>query len=71
MPDRDLAHLFYNEDIDYSELLDDPLAAIGIWRSRERVSELAGKFGWEAEFFTMPEGFYSAHYRYDVKLTRG
>ncbi len=70
LPDRDLASQFYNDDIDYSELLDDPLAAIGIWRSKQQLVELVEKFGWRAEFFSMPDGFYSSHYRYDVRLTR-
>jgi SAM-dependent methyltransferase len=70
LPDRDLAHLFYKNDVDYTALLDDPLAAIGIWRSKIQMSELAQKCGWSAEFSVMPEAFYSSHYRYDVKLTR-
>lgn len=71
LPDKDKAAGFYRSDIDYEPLLDDHLAAIGIWRSRSEFSELAKKFGWEAEFSVMPDGFYSSHYRYDAILTRG
>ena len=70
LPDRDLAHLFYQNDIDYTLLLDDPLEAIGIWRSKTQMSDLAQECGWTVDFSVMPEAFYSSHYRYDVKLTR-
>lgn len=71
LPDRDRAAAFYaSRDPEPGEL-DDPRAQIGIWRTREAFGELAATFGWDARFSTMPGGFFSVHYRYDVLLRRG
>lgn len=70
LPDRDKASDFYREDIDFKPLLDDHLAAIGIWRSQDDFRELAAQSGWDVEFKVMPEDFYSSHYRYDAVLSR-
>lgn len=43
---------------------------IGIWRTEAEFIELAQRCGWNAEIHKMPRAYYSAHYRYDVVLTR-
>lgn len=70
LPDRDLAHKFYYSNIDFRDLLDDHTSSIGIWRTVKEMEDLAANTGWEASFVRMQEGFYTAHYRYDVRLTR-
>ena len=70
LPDRDRAHVFYPEDKDFSELLDDRNSAIGIWRSKDDFTQLAHKTGWDEDFYVMPKDFYAAHYRYDAILKR-
>ena len=70
LPDRDLAHKFYYDNIDYSDKLDDNQSPIGIWRSKKEVEIIANKNGWTVEFHDMPENYYSAHYRFDVILKR-
>jgi len=46
----------------------DPDSPIGIWRTREEFTEIAEGCGWRISFYTMPDSFYAAHYRYDVIL---
>ena len=70
LPDRDLAHLFYQDGRDYAKELSDNTAQIGIWRSRKEFEELATKTGWRIRFHVMPKEFYSSHYRYDAILER-
>jgi SAM-dependent methyltransferase len=70
LPDKERAHLFYDEETDLSAVLDDNASPIGIWRSREEMSKLALATGWSAKFHIMPEKFYAAHYRYDAILSR-
>jgi cyclopropane fatty-acyl-phospholipid synthase-like methyltransferase len=70
LPDKDRAKAFFYEGIDYQPLLHDAQSAIGYWRSQEEFAELADGCGWACQFIQMPEGFYAAHYRYDVLLTR-
>jgi O-methyltransferase involved in polyketide biosynthesis len=43
---------------------------IGIWRTEEEFIELAYRCGWSAKIHKMPDAYYSAHYRYDIILTR-
>src|SRR5579863_960600 len=68
LPDRDLAALFYGDDVPGSAVLDDHTEQIGTWRSRRQMTELAQRCGWNVEFTTMPPDFFSP-YRYDVLLT--
>lgn len=70
LPDKDRAHLFYPEVTDIDSQVNDSASAIGIWRSREEMSQLAVKSGWDAEYKNMPDEFYAAHYRYDAILKR-
>jgi cyclopropane fatty-acyl-phospholipid synthase-like methyltransferase len=70
IPDKDRADKFYFKDIDYSKLIDDNQSSIGIWWTKDEFSKLANDTGWNIEFYNMPEHFYSAHYRFDVILTR-
>lgn len=70
LPDKDRAHLFYPEGVEYEPLLDDRESPLGIWRSKDEFRALASKTGWQVEFTVMPENFYSAHYRYDAVLSR-
>ncbi len=69
LPDRDLADVFYGAGLPGAEVLDDHTEAIGIWRSRPQMSELAAACGWRASFTNMPTDFYAGHYRYDVLLS--
>lgn len=70
IPDRDRASNFFYKDIDYTNLLDDNQSSIGIWWSQEDFKNLADEAGWNAKFLNMPNDFYSAHYRFDVVLTK-
>ncbi|WP_206950683.1 class I SAM-dependent methyltransferase [Trinickia acidisoli] len=70
LPDRDRATAFYAPREPQSGELDDPRAQIGIWRTREAFAQMAAAAGWDAQFSTMPGGFFSVHYRYDVLLRR-
>lgn len=70
LPDRDRAAAFYAAREPEPGELDDPRAQIGIWRTREAFAKMAADAGWHAQFSTMPGGFFSVHYRYDVLLHR-
>lgn len=70
LPDRDRAGVFYSQRVSQPGELDDPQAQIGIWRTQEVFSALAADAGWVTTFSSMPEGFYSAQYRYDATLRR-
>ncbi len=69
MPDLDLVEKFYYKGVPAQEELTDFNSKIGIWRTESQFRELALQAGWHAAFPRMPEGFYAAHYRYDVVLT--
>jgi cyclopropane fatty-acyl-phospholipid synthase-like methyltransferase len=68
LPDRDKAPSFYPVGKDYAAELDQNESQIGLWRSKQEMSMLAEQTGWSAQFRTMPESFFAAHYRYDVVL---
>ncbi len=70
IPDKDRAPDFFYKDIDYVNLLDDNQSALGIWWTKNDIGILADKTGWKAEFLNMPDDFFSAHYRFDVVLTK-
>lgn len=70
LPDRNKADSFYYENIDYEQYLNDPMAAIGIWRTKKEMQLLAKRAGWEVKFTLMPKDFYGAHFRYDALLYR-
>lgn len=70
LPDKALADRFFYKDTDYTDQLDDPKSAIGLWRTKEEMTTLAESCGWKIQFHHMPENFHGAHYRYDVTLTR-
>lgn len=70
VPDGDRAAAFYAPRVPEPGELTDPRARIGIWRTRAEFSALAAEAGWDSEFGSMPEGYFSGHYRYDVVLHR-
>ena len=70
LPDRDRAERFYPNGAVPEADLDDPAAAIGIWRGAAQWRELASAHGWQIRFHHMPADFYAAHYRFDVILDR-
>lgn len=70
LPDRARADSFFYDHIDYTDLLDDNLSSIGIWRDQSSFKTMAKQAGWLAEFHQMPDSFYASHYRFDVLLTR-
>ena len=70
LPDRERVSEFYSQRNPEAGELDDPQALIGIWRSRDEFAAMAADAGWETIFSSMPEGFYSTHYRYDALLRR-
>lgn len=70
LPDKARAHRFYPAGVDYLPQLNQPSAAIGLWRSAAEWRDLAAKAGWQIRFHQMTEDFYAAHYRFDVVLDR-
>lgn len=70
LPDRERFGAFYSQRDPEPGELDDPKALIGIWRSRETFAAMAEDRGWSVTFTSMPNGFYSTHYRYDAVLRR-
>ncbi|MCK0109018.1 class I SAM-dependent methyltransferase [Flavobacteriaceae bacterium S0825] len=70
IPDRERASNFFYKDIEYANLLDDNQSSLGIWWSQKDFENLANKTGWKVEFLNMQDDFYSAHYRFDVVLTK-
>jgi cyclopropane fatty-acyl-phospholipid synthase-like methyltransferase len=70
LPDAARADRFYPTGRDYREELRNHTAAIGVWRSKAELRELARATGWEPKILVMPEAFYASHYRFDAILTR-
>jgi SAM-dependent methyltransferase len=70
LPDLDRKDIFYTKTKPSTAELLDHTSQIGIWRSREEFMGLARDAGWKAETSSMPADFFSAHYRYDVTLSR-
>ena len=70
LPDKERAHLFYEDATDLSGVLDDNTSPIGIWRSKQEMAKLVHATGWRVRFHNMPDDFYAAHYRYDAILSR-
>ncbi len=68
LPDRDKAASFFPTGKDFTAELDKHDSQIGIWRSRQQMTELAEQTGWTIRFVSMPESFFAAHYRYDAVL---
>ena len=68
LPDPACAARFFDEAGLASTDLDNPQTQIGVWRSRERMRELAANAGWRVRFGAMPADFYQAHYRYNAIL---
>lgn len=69
LPDKDRAAEFYKRPPNAEELAD-CFSQIGIWRTRDEFTQLAGEAGWQVKFSTMPAGFYSSYYRYDALLSK-
>ena len=70
LPDLDKAQNFFPPGTNFDDKVNDSQSTIGIWRSKKQFSELALRSGWETNFSSMPEAFYSSHYRYGVQLRR-
>ena len=70
LPDRDRKDVFYSKAKPDPAELSDHSSQIGIWRSPKEFTALARNADWNIQFSAMPAGFYSAHYRYDVTLSR-
>lgn len=70
LPDREHAAAFFAHRTPEPNELADPRAQIGIWRSQAEFAAMAESAGWAIEFSTMPDGFFSVHYRYDALLRR-
>lgn len=70
IPDKNRVDKFFYKGIDYTKLIHDTQSAIGIWWTEDEFRELASKTGWNVEFIHMPANFYSAHYRFDLVLSR-
>lgn len=69
-PDRARMDAFFQPSTYRPGVEDDPRSDIGVWRTGEECIALAREAGWTAEITHMPPGFYQAHYRYDLVLTR-
>jgi SAM-dependent methyltransferase len=69
LPDRVLAHLFYDHGLPDAAVLEDHTEQIGTWRSQTEFADLAAECGWHATFTRMPDNFFARLYRYDVLLT--
>jgi len=69
LPDKDKAEEFYKKQPDIDELTDSG-SQIGIWRTRDEFTQLAGDAGWKVKISTMDDGFYASYYRYDALLSR-
>lgn len=70
LPDLERYQDFYTDGRDHTAELKDHDSKIGIWRSADEFRQLALDCGWKAHIQRMPEGFYTAHYRYDALLER-
>lgn len=70
LPDKSMIKSFYKNQEYYQGIEDDHTSAIGIWRTKEELSYLANKTGWNTIFSKMPENFYANKYRYDVLLVK-
>lgn len=69
IPDKERAHNFYYDNIDYENLLNDNKTNIGKWWSVNEFKEMAESNNFKFDFYNMPDNFYAAHYRYDVILS--
>lgn len=70
LPDKDRAVAFYKEKKVTAEEMADNESQIGIWRSQNEFTKLAGAAGWKAKFSVMPPEYYAGYYRYDALLSR-
>lgn len=70
LPDKDRASKFYKEKQVTAEEMMDNESQIGIWRSQNEFTKLAGEAGWKTKFSVMPPEYYAGYYRYDVLLSR-
>ncbi len=70
LPDGERVAAFYRSGLPSAAEMADPRSTIGVWRSPAELRRMAEESGWVAEVTTMPGDFFSAHYRFDVLLTR-
>jgi hypothetical protein len=69
-PDKAKMREFYGDLSIEPGIENEADSAIGIWREQAEFIMLARRSGWNAKIHKMPKAYYSAHYRYDVVLTR-
>lgn len=67
IPDKDHAHAFFQDREPLP--LEDHTTAIGRWRTRAELTELAADCGWKTAIPEMPTAYYQAHYRFNAMLT--
>lgn len=70
LPDKERAAAFYKDKQVSTEEMADHESQIGIWRSQQDFTKLAGDAGWKTKFSVMPSEYYAGYYRYDVLLSR-
>jgi SAM-dependent methyltransferase len=70
IPNSSFAKEFYlNREItDYD--LNDAKSEIGVWWDPIAICKIAEEVGFTTKVLTMPSGFYSAHYRFDLVLEK-
>lgn len=69
-PDKAKMFDFYGDRVIESGIENEADSPLGIWRTQAEFIDLAHHCGWNARIHEMPEAYYSAHYRYDIVLTR-
>lgn len=66
--DLDLAHKFFKKGDGRDYDVRDHTSTMGCWRTREEMTELVMRAGWDVEFHKMPKEFYAQEYYYDTVL---
>jgi cyclopropane fatty-acyl-phospholipid synthase-like methyltransferase len=73
IPDADKLWDFYNTEerrADYRRRKSQGEEAIGTWWSRDYIADVCLQNGLECEFLSQNQILHSAHYRFDVRLTK-
>lgn len=66
--DLDCADKFFTKNTNSDIDVKDHTSTMGIWRTREEMTDLVMSTGWEVNFKKMPDSFYASEYYYDVVL---
>jgi SAM-dependent methyltransferase len=70
LPDKARLRDYFADDTYVEGIENDHEATTGRWRAESEICNLAWASGWDAAISRMPKGFFAAHYRFDVILTR-